>query len=100
MPFSYVLQALVPSQEKQKARRALRRRIRDIIRSYTEHEFDVEDFGMRKYAEDVDIAPLELVIVVCTTTYQYSCLRSPNGFCPRPFVSCRTCYGVTFALLS
>lgn len=57
----------MPSQEKQKARRALRRRIRDIIRSYTEHEFDVEDISMRKYAEDVDTAPLDLMIVVCTT---------------------------------
>jgi hypothetical protein len=41
-----------------------RKRIREIIRSYTEDEFDVEDVSMRNYAEDVDIAPIELMIVV------------------------------------
>ena len=66
---SYVLQALAPSKEKLQARRTLRRRIREIIRSYTEQEFDVEDISMCKYAEDVDIAPLDLIIVVRTITH-------------------------------
>ena len=28
-------------------------------------DFDVEDISMRNYADDLDIAPMELMIVVC-----------------------------------
>jgi hypothetical protein len=72
------------SHEKKKARRALRRRISEIIRSYTEDEFDVEDVCMREYADDVDIAPIELMIVVRTVIYRF--------YGPGPPVSCRACH--------
>ena len=100
--FSYALQALAPSQEKLQARRNLRRRIRAIIRSYTEHEFDVEDISMWKYAEDVDIAPLDLIIVVRTIIHRYSSyfVCGQLTVCLRPFVSCRTRYVWRHTLLT
>lgn len=57
---------------------------------------------MLKYAEDVDIAPLDLIIVVRTITHRYPShlVRGQLTVCPPPFVSCRTRYGVTLALLS
>lgn len=57
-----LLKALEVSDEKKKARRTLRKRIGEIIRSHAGDDFDVEDVSMRKYAEDVDIAPIELMI--------------------------------------
>ncbi|KAI0288302.1 hypothetical protein BC826DRAFT_697443 [Russula brevipes] len=55
--------ALAPSQERLQARFALLERLRGIIQRYAGHHFDVEDISMLNYAEDVDIAPLDLVIV-------------------------------------
>ena len=57
---------------------------------------------MLKYAEDVDIAPLDLIIVVRTITHRYPShlVRGQLTVCPPPFVSCRTRYGVTLVLLS
>lgn len=60
------MQTLVPSEEKLQARDTLYKQIREIIRTSTKKEFDVKDMSMGKYAEDVDIAPLDLVIVVRT----------------------------------
>ncbi len=57
--------------------------MREIIRSYTEDEFDVEDVCMRNYAEDVDIAPIELMIVVRAVTHQF---YGQLMVCPRPLV--------------
>jgi hypothetical protein len=31
-------------------------------------EFDVEDISMLNYAEDLDIAPVDLMVVVCVAT--------------------------------
>ena len=42
-------------------------------------EFDVEDIGMLSYAEDLDIAPLDLVIVVCAATLLTLGLQPANG---------------------
>lgn len=58
-----LLKSLEISHERKKARRTLRRRIGEIIRTHAGDEFDVEDVCMREYAEDVDIAPIELMIV-------------------------------------
>ena len=42
----------------------LHQRLRELIRSYAGHDFDVEDLSMWNYAQDLDIAPLDLMIVV------------------------------------
>ncbi len=44
---------------------------------------------MRNYADDVDIAPIELMIVVRTFTHQF---YSQLMLCLGPLDSCRTCY--------
>lgn len=49
---------------------------------------------MLKYAEDVDIAPLDLIIVVRTIIHRYASyfVCGQLTVCLRPFVSCRTLY--------
>ncbi|KAH9991963.1 hypothetical protein BJV74DRAFT_406331 [Russula compacta] len=58
-----LVRAFAPSLEKLRARRTLHERLREIIQSYTGHRFDVEDIAMLNYAEDLDIAPMDLMIV-------------------------------------
>jgi hypothetical protein len=89
--FTFILEALEVSSEKKKARRALRKRIGEIIRSHAGDDFDVEDVSMRKYVEDVDIAPIEFMIVVRAVIYRlYGQLLMS---CPGPPLSCRPCHG-------
>ena len=61
---SQVPQALVPSKERLRARGELHERLRELIQSYAGHDFDVEDISMLNYAEDLEIAPLDLMIIV------------------------------------
>lgn len=42
-------------------------------------EFDVEDISMLNYAEDLDIAPLDLMIVVCAAMLLTLGLHPANG---------------------
>lgn len=63
-PLNSVLQALAPSRETLQTRHALLERLREIIQSDMGDDFDVEDISMRNYANDLDIAPMELMIVV------------------------------------
>jgi hypothetical protein len=61
-------------------------------------EFDVEEISMLSYAEDLEIAPLDLMIVVCEAallTLDCSLLT----VLPRTFISRRTYYGVAFTSL-
>lgn len=58
------MQAQAPSKETLQARHALLERLREIIRSEMGDDFDVEDISLRNYADDLDIAPMELMIVV------------------------------------
>lgn len=58
-----LINALAPSQERLRARRELHERLRELIQSYAGRDFDVEDVSMLTYAEDLDIAPLDLVII-------------------------------------
>jgi hypothetical protein len=66
-----VLQALAPSKEKLQARHALRERLCEIIQSNIGDDFDIQDMGMLNYADDLDIAPLELIIVVSAAVQLY-----------------------------
>jgi hypothetical protein len=68
LPLICILQALAPSRRKQQARQALRDRLREIIQSDMGDEFDVEDISMLNYAEDLDIAPVDLMVVVSAVT--------------------------------
>jgi len=58
-----LVNALAPSQERLRARRELHGRLRELIQSYAGRDFDVEDISMLNYAEDLDIAPLDLMII-------------------------------------
>jgi hypothetical protein len=44
---------------------------------------------MREYADDVDIAPIELMIVVRTVIYRFC---GQLMVCPGPPFSCRVCH--------
>lgn len=63
-PLNSVLQALAPSRETLQARHALLQRLREIIQSDMGDDFQVDDISLRNYADDLDIAPMELMIVV------------------------------------
>ncbi|KAH9026816.1 hypothetical protein EDB85DRAFT_1978024 [Lactarius pseudohatsudake] len=58
-----LVNALSPSQERLRARHELHERLRELIRSYAGQDFDVDDISMLNYAEDLDIAPLDLMII-------------------------------------
>ncbi|KAH9029376.1 hypothetical protein EDB84DRAFT_243794 [Lactarius hengduanensis] len=58
-----LVNALSPSQERLRARHDLHERLRELIRSYAGQDFDVDDISMLNYAEDLDIAPLDLMII-------------------------------------
>ncbi|KAH9173843.1 hypothetical protein EDB89DRAFT_2228510 [Lactarius sanguifluus] len=58
-----LVNALAPSQERLRTRHALHGRLRELIRSYAGQDFDVDDISMLNYAEDLDIAPLDLMII-------------------------------------
>ncbi|KAH9003295.1 hypothetical protein EDB86DRAFT_2345325 [Lactarius hatsudake] len=58
-----LVNALAPSQERMRARHELHERLRELIRSYAGQDFDVDDISMLNYAEDLDIAPLDLMII-------------------------------------
>ncbi|KAH9055138.1 hypothetical protein EDB83DRAFT_2521347 [Lactarius deliciosus] len=58
-----LVNALAPSQERLRARHELHERLRELIRSYAGQDFDVDDISMLNYAEDLDIAPLDLMII-------------------------------------
>lgn len=58
-----LVNALAPSQERLRARHDLHERLRELIRSYAGQDFDVDDISMLNYAEDLDIAPLDLMII-------------------------------------
>ncbi|KAI9454199.1 hypothetical protein F5148DRAFT_444244 [Russula earlei] len=58
-----LVSALAPSMERLHARRILHERLREIIKSSAGDGFDVEDISMLNYAVDLDIAPLDLMIV-------------------------------------
>jgi hypothetical protein len=76
-PLTYVSQALAPSHEKLQTRHTLLERLRGIIRS-TGDRFDVKDVSMLNYAEDLEIAPMDLVIIVRTVIHFTLGLRSVN----------------------
>lgn len=58
-----LVNALAPSEERLRARHELHERLRGLIQSYAGHNFDVEDISMLNYADDLDVAPLDLVII-------------------------------------
>lgn len=60
--------------------------------------FDVEDISMRNYADDLDIAPMELMIVVRAVMFMTLDCSLLTGR-PRMFISRRTCYGVALTSL-
>ena len=72
------MQALAPSKETLQARHALLERLREIIRSEMGDDFDVEDISLRNYADDLDIAPMELMIVVRADMFSHFGLQSAN----------------------
>jgi len=58
-----LVRALAPSEERLQARLALHQRLREIIQSDIGDDFDIKDISMLNYAEDLDIAPMELMVV-------------------------------------
>ncbi|KAI0260766.1 hypothetical protein BC834DRAFT_845969 [Gloeopeniophorella convolvens] len=59
-----LLHAIAPTPETLQARGALRDRLREVVASCAgPTRVDLEDVSMASYAEDLDIAPLELMIV-------------------------------------
>jgi len=92
-PLNSVLQALAPSRETLQARYTLLGRLREIIKSDMGDDFDVEDISMRNYADDLDIAPMELMIVVrAVMSLTWDCCLLTGR--PRTFISRPTYFGV------
>ena len=68
-------QTFAVSVQRSHEREQIHATIRDIIRSSAGNDYDVEDISMRNYAIDVDPAPLELAIVVSTSSYPHESSR-------------------------
>ena len=64
-------QTFAVSVQRSHERKQIHAKIRNIILSSAGDDYDVEDISMRNYAIDVDPAPLELVIVVSTSSYPH-----------------------------
>jgi hypothetical protein len=61
-------------------------------------DFDVEDISMRNYADDLDIAPMELMIVV--RAVMLMTLESWTAVCSPAALACLSHAGHTMALHS
>lgn len=66
-----LLQHYKPSEEDTQARTGLLDQLFHILGEHFGSGFDVEYVGIGRYAADINQAPLEVVIVVCTALLQF-----------------------------